>query len=48
MFSRIKHVKNKNRAITDGHLEQRMRLATTPLEAYIDFIVRQKQNQVVH
>ena len=49
MFSRMKHVKNKNRSsITDGHLEQRMRLATTSLEADIDFLVRQKESLVAH
>ena len=49
MFSRMKHVKNKNRSsITDGHSEQRMRLATTSLEADIDFLVRQKESLVAH
>ena len=41
MFSRMKHLKNKNKSsITDGHLEQCMHLATTSLEADVDFLVR--------
>ena len=45
MFSRMKHVKNKIRSsITDGHLEQCMRLATTSLDPEI----REKQSQVAH
>ena len=48
MFSRMKHVKNKIRSITDGHLEQCMRLATTSLDLEIDFLVRKKQSQVAH
>ena len=40
MFSRIERVKNKIRSsITDGHLEQCMRLATTSLDPEIDFLV---------
>ena len=36
--------KNKNRSsITNGHLEQRMRLATTSLEANVHFLPQQKQ-----
>ena len=38
------NVKNKNRSsITDNHLEQRMPLTTTSLEADVNFLVRQKQ-----
>ena len=37
------NVKNINRSFTDDHLKQHMRLATTSLEADIDFLVQQKQ-----
>ena len=43
MFSRMKHIKSKNRcSISDGHLEHCLRLATTSLEADIDFLVREE------
>ena len=48
MFSRMKHVKNKNKFITDGDLEQHIRLTTIPLEADIDFLAWQKRSQVAH
>ena len=49
MFSRMKHVKSKIRSsITDGHLEQCMRLATTSLQPDIHLLVQEKQNQVAH
>ena len=49
MFSQMKHVKNKIRSsITDGHLEQCMRLATTSLDPEINFLIREKQSQVAH
>ena len=48
MFSQMKHIKSKNRSISDDHLEHCLRLATTSLEADIYFLVREKQSQVAH
>ena len=39
MFSRIKHMKSKNRSISDSHLEHFLRLATTSLAADTDLLV---------
>ena len=48
-FSRMKHTKNKYRTtITDEHLTQQLRLASSATQPDIDRIVRKKQCQVPH
>ncbi|XP_067950419.1 general transcription factor II-I repeat domain-containing protein 2A-like [Watersipora subatra] len=48
-FSRMKHTKNKYRTtITDEHLTQKLRLASSATQPDIDRIVREKQCQVSH
>lgn len=48
-FSRMKHTKNKYRTtITDEHLTQQLRLASSATQPDIDRIVREKQCQVSH
>jgi len=45
----MKEPKSKVRSsITDGHLEQCLRLETTCIEADIDYLVREKQWQSAH
>ena len=48
IFSRMKHIKSKNRSIFDGHLHHCLRLAITSLETDIDFLVGEKRCQVAH
>ena len=49
MFSRMKHTKSTIRStITDSHLEQCLRLATTDIEADIDLLVKSKQHHHSH
>lgn len=49
LFSRMKQTKSNIRSsITDGHLEQCLRLATTSIEPNIDYLVGQKQWQSAH
>ena len=44
MFSQMKHKKSKNKSsISDGHLEQCLRLASTYLEADIYFLARKNK-----
>ena len=43
LFSRMKHTKNKNRTkITDKHLENALRIATSSVDSDIDLLVQQK------
>lgn len=49
LFSRMKHTKNKNRTrISDDHLENSLRIATTSIEPNIRALVSKKQSQVSH
>lgn len=49
LFSRMKCVKSKTRArITDGHLENSLRIATTTIGANIDKLVKNKICQTSH
>lgn len=49
LFSRMKQAKNKNRTkITDRHLENALRIATSSIEPDIDLLVQQKQIHPSH
>jgi hypothetical protein len=49
LFSRMKYTKNKTRTkISDEHLENSLRIATTSIEPNIDSLVSQKQCQTSH
>lgn len=49
LFSRIKHVKSKNRTrITDSHLENSLRIATSKIRPDIEKLVKNKQCQKSH
>ena len=49
LFSRMKIVKSKARTrITDAHLENSLRIATTSLKPNIDKLVKSKQCQTSH
>ena len=49
LFSRMRYTKSKNRsAISDDHLEDCLRLATTSLKPDIDHLMQEKQWQPSH